>query len=340
MRVLLVLSLAILATGLPDSTSAHPGSAYLPGVPLLRQQHPLTCEASATSMATREQLTEGQIMAALPRNPNPNLGFRGNPNGVQGQKLVDYGVYAMPLQKAMLRYGYRTDVVMYGNDGVLRSYIDQGWPVVVWVTYALKYATPRLQMANGTQFFLVPWEHTVTVVGYTGASVIANDPWTANRVAYGWKDFNRAWGYFANMALAVEPCPLPAPVSSLDARFSPTSVTWSWGRAAHATSYDVTVLRLGTTVQVVYEGRQQATQFTLAAPSPGKRYEIDVTSVSPCGGTASPQRLAVKIPRAIPTPTATPPEGTVTPPSTPGPSPTTPVSTAVPRSTVTATPSP
>lgn len=336
-------AIGALCTGLPASTSAHPGSALLVGVPLLRQQHSLTCEASATSMATRAQVSERQIMGTLPRNPNPNLGFRGNPDGQQGKRLVDYGVYAQPLHRVMAQYGYRSEVIMYGTDDAIRSYVDRGWPVVVWVTYQLQRAAPRLGIANGEPFLLVPYEHALTVVGYQSGAVIAHDPWTAKRVAYDWRNFNRAWGYFGDMALAVEPCPPPSPVTNgTVTALSAESVTWSWDRPANAARFNLTVILHGKVDRVVYQGQQPATQFTLSAPGAGKRYEIDITSVSPCGTTSDPYKLWTLIPKMAPspTPTPTPGEGTVRGTVTPGPTVTATPSATPPNPKATPTPGP
>jgi len=47
----------------------------------------------------RIPLSEAEIIAALPRDDNPNLGFRGRLDGVPGG-LTDYGVYAEPIQRS------------------------------------------------------------------------------------------------------------------------------------------------------------------------------------------------------------------------------------------------
>lgn len=323
---------------------AHAGSRLLEGFPLLKQQHPLTCESSAASMGTRGRVTEAQIMAAMPRNPNPNLGFRGNPDGVQGTKLVDYGVYASPVHRALVRFGYQSDILTYAGDGTLRSYLDQGWPVVAWITYRAQPAQPRLAWANGTQFFLVPHEHAVLVVGYDARSVTANDPWTASRARYDWRSFNRAWGYFGDMALAVEPCPAPQPVTGLRVAFvSSEGLRWTWHAGANAVEYHVRVTRIERHNRTLFDGTQTARSFELTQLAPGGRYEIAVQSISSCNGTSSAQRLWVQLPAVLPTPVGTPPEGTVPPSGTPLPTPggtVTPVPSRTTSPAASATPTP
>src|SRR5581483_7785756 len=106
----------LLGAGLPSRTHAGSGPVVLLGFPTLRQQRPLTCEASAASMGTRGVLKEAQIMAVMPHNPNPNLGYRGDPNGPEDRHQVNYGVYAAPVHAALARYGYTSNVLMYVYD--------------------------------------------------------------------------------------------------------------------------------------------------------------------------------------------------------------------------------
>ncbi|HEX6507346.1 MAG TPA: C39 family peptidase [Chloroflexota bacterium] len=327
-------AMLLLAAGvwLPTRSAAQSGPLILTGFPVLRQQHNLTCESSAVSMATRGQIVESQLMAAMPRNPNPNVGFRGNPDGFQGTKLIDYGVYAGPLHLALARFGYNSDEIYYGTDRDIKSYISRGWPVVAWVTYNLQKATPRLGAFNGIQFVLVPHEHAVTILGYDNHTVIFNDPWTRTQVRHYWRDFNRSWGYFGNMALAVEPCAAALPVQRIQvASVSATSITWTWAKAANAAHYSVSVTRYGAKSHVEFNGTQDATQFTINNPFAGQSYEISVRSVSFCGDLTSPTTLWTQLPAALPTPTPSATESTATTPTT------TPTPTALPTSTPTVT---
>src|SRR5947209_1004740 len=127
-RVFQCLTVALVATVCvtPSTSSAARARVILQGFPALKQQHELTCEASAASMATRGLVTEEQLMSVMPRRANPNLGFRGNPDGLQGTKLVDYGVYAQPVHVALAKYGYNSDVLLYSSDDTIRSYLNRG----------------------------------------------------------------------------------------------------------------------------------------------------------------------------------------------------------------------
>ncbi|GAC1320802.1 MAG: hypothetical protein NVSMB22_05560 [Chloroflexota bacterium] len=322
LRLFVLLCVLGSISGLSTYASAQAAPVYLPGFPLLKQQHPLTCESAAASMATRGTITESQIMAILPRHLNPNFGFRGNPDGVEGKKnLIDYGVYAAPIHRALTRFGYQSDVITYGTDAQIKSYIHRGWPVVVWMTYALKPAVPRLAAVDGVQFFLVPWEHAVLVVGYDAGTLLANDPWNAQLVRYRWSAFNRSWGLFGNMALAVQTCLPPQPVSAMRVQTpSADSVTWTWNPSPRANRYRLTLTGSGSQRKVIYTGEQPATSFTYQAPRPGHGYVLTVTAVSQCGTPAmgtSVWYIAPRLPSPTATPSATPAEATLTATSTP-----------------------
>jgi uncharacterized protein YvpB len=334
-RVLIGLVSLASISGIPASSLAE-NSRVLAGFPLFKQQHSLTCESSAASMATRGAVTESQLMAGMPRRWNPNLGFRGNPDGHQGTTLVDYGVYALPLQRALLRYGFQSDVLTYSNDYQIEQYLTRGWPIVVWITYALQPAQPRMEERNGVPFFLVPHEHAVLVVGYDDNTILVHDPWTGTQARYRWRAYNRSWGYFANMALAIQPCITPGPVTGLQiSSLSPTGITWSWIGSRRAAAYQVDITRHGTQNKSVYSAIQTDTSATITSPLKNYVYEIAVRAISVCGGESAIVRLSAEISDtgATPTPTPTPGERKITATATA-------TRTAVTLSSPTVTPSP
>lgn len=255
-------------------------------------------------MGTRGVITESQLMAAMPRNPNPYLGFRGNEDGEESGNLVDYGVYAPPLHNALLQFDYASVPMQYVTDRAIKLSINKGWPVVAWVSYGLQRSTPRLSVIKGVQFFLVPHEHAILVVGYDNRTVFANDPWTGKVVRYYWWKFNRSWGYFGNMALSIEPCPLAAAVHGLSvAPVTSAAITWTWKPATNAARYMVTVVRRGVRRRVVQSGTQTATTLSVANPVSGDQYGITVTALNGCGSPSTSAHLVVQLPAALPTPT-------------------------------------
>ncbi len=190
-------------------TTAQSGEGVLlSGVPAFQQSLPLSCESAALSMVTAyygRQVSEWVFIENMPYHPNPHRGFRGDMNGVFGG-TDDYGVYAEPLVPLLERYGFQAQVVYAQDDAaVLRSEIDRGRPVVVWMTN-MASVQPRLTGEyEGETFSLVPQEHVVVVYGYDQDWVYVADPGDGRYRAFAWDDFMRSWGYFDGMALLVSP---------------------------------------------------------------------------------------------------------------------------------------
>jgi uncharacterized protein YvpB len=192
-----------------SSNSAQQSESRLPqqvrlDVARQRQSHNLSCESSAASMVANYHgvgLGEAEILAALPLNDNPHLGFRGNVDGPTGG-LEDYGVYASPILDILNRHGLRARAVAGGMAGI-KSALARGNPVLAWVTYNCQQSVPETRVINGESVILVPWQHVVVVTGYNDEGFWANDPWDGREDFYATNDFERAMGYFGNMAIEV-----------------------------------------------------------------------------------------------------------------------------------------
>lgn len=170
----------------------------------LRQSHNLSCESAAAAMAAQYHglaLDEAQVLAALPRNDNPHLGFRGNVDGPTGG-LEDYGVYAGPVLQVLRDHGLSARLVEGGLAGI-KAAIARGNPVIAWVTYNCIVSTPVERTIGGQAVTLVPYQHAVVVIGYNEAGVWANDPWDGREDFYPNADFERALDYFGDMAIEV-----------------------------------------------------------------------------------------------------------------------------------------
>jgi uncharacterized protein YvpB/outer membrane murein-binding lipoprotein Lpp len=176
-------------------------------VPRYKQAHSLTCEASAASMVAnfyRIPLSEEGITEALPRDENPNLGFRGRLDGVPGG-LTDYGVYAEPIREVLTANGLEATYVEDGLDGIRRA-LDRKHPVIAWVTYRLRVEQPvEIRLSTGQKVKMVNYEHTLVVTGYNQEGFWVNDPYDGKEHFYKSADFARAFGYLDNMALEVAP---------------------------------------------------------------------------------------------------------------------------------------
>ncbi len=176
-------------------------------VPRDKQDYSLTCEASAASMAANfygVSLTEAEIIAALPRDENPNLGFRGRLDGVPGG-LTDYGVYAEPIKAILLANDLEATYVENGLEGI-RSALDRRHPVIAWVTYRLRVQQPvTIALSTGQEVKMVNYAHTVIVTGYNQDGFWVNDPYDGQEYLYQSTSFARSFGYLDNMALEVAP---------------------------------------------------------------------------------------------------------------------------------------
>jgi uncharacterized protein YvpB len=176
-------------------------------VPRYKQAYKLTCEASAASMVAnfyRIPLSEEGITETLPRNENPNLGFRGRLDGVPGG-LTDYGVYAEPIREVLAANGLEATYVEDGLDGIKRA-LNREHPVIAWVTYRLRVEQPvEITLSTGQEVKMVNYEHTVVVTGYNQEGFWVNDPYDGKEHFYKSTDFARAFGYLDNMALEVVP---------------------------------------------------------------------------------------------------------------------------------------
>lgn len=176
-------------------------------VPRDKQDYSLTCEASAASMVANfygVPLSEEEIIAALPRDENPDLGFRGRLDGAPGG-LVDYGVYAEPIRKILAAHGLEATPVEGGVDGIRRA-LDRRHPVIAWITFKLRAEQPvEIALSSGQKVKMVNYEHTVVVTGYNEEGFWVNDPYDGLEHFYATADFARAFGYLDNMALEVAP---------------------------------------------------------------------------------------------------------------------------------------
>jgi uncharacterized protein YvpB len=152
-------------------------------VPIIVQELPLSCEAAGIRMMSAGALgdapSERDLLACMPRNPNPYLGFRGDPAGrnryADGSINWDnYGTYAPTAAETLNRCifepaGSKLEAVAVkgaGYEEVARAVLD-GYPVLVWVAKGANPATITVDTPDG-QVPLVFGEHVWVVVGYHG----------------------------------------------------------------------------------------------------------------------------------------------------------------------------
>jgi len=185
---------------IPGKAAPAPGSkSVLLRVPVLAQEHSLTCEAATARMAAvylGKPVTEAWIQAQLGADDNPHKGFRGDMDAEFGG-MVNYGVYAEPLARALQSLGLTAEVRYGTSYADLRAALDRGQPVIVWLS---QFAAPGYYEQPGG-YRLVPGEHSYVVVGYDANGLVVNDPLNGGR------QFRiRAiphWELYDNMALFV-----------------------------------------------------------------------------------------------------------------------------------------
>lgn len=184
-----------------------PPLALILDVPLFKQERSLSCESSAAAMAAKFYglpIDESDVLRALPRHENPNVGFRGNVDGLYGG-INDYGTYAEPIRQVLTGMGLSVTHLSGGIDEI-KQHIREGHPVIAWVTYDMQVQTPRqVMLSNGTAVTLVPYEHTILIVGYNANGLWVHDPYDGTRTWYREDDFRRSFAYLGNMALVIGP---------------------------------------------------------------------------------------------------------------------------------------
>ena len=188
------------------------------GVAMIYQNHSLSCEEAATSMALTHQginLSQDQILADLGadrramyvdgsgrvRWANPYQTFVGNVNGSE-YNYSGYGTFYPPLVRIAQAHG--GNVIQYGNMSAATIYarLIAGHPVVVFATWDWAWHPRHDYLSFDGQW--IPWigpynaSHVYTAVGYSPTGVLVNDPlrgqyWVSHaafEAAY--SDFNEA----------------------------------------------------------------------------------------------------------------------------------------------------
>jgi uncharacterized protein YvpB len=188
------------------------------GVTFYYQDHPLSCEEAATSMALTHQgifVSQDQILAELgaDRRPmyrdasgrvrwgNPYETFVGNVNGSESN-FTGYGTYYPPLVNIARAHGAR--LIAYGSMSAATIYarVIAGHPVVAFATWDWAWHPRHDYLSFDGQWipFIGPVQasHVYTVVGVSPSSVLINDPirgqyWISKRsFEAGYSDFNEA----------------------------------------------------------------------------------------------------------------------------------------------------
>ena len=188
------------------------------GVAFIYQNHPLSCEEAATSMALTHQginVSQDQILAEIGadrramyvdqygrvRWGNPYQTFVGNVNGSESN-YTGFGTFYPPLVRVARAHG--ANILAYGSMSAATIYarVIAGHPVVAFSTWDWAWHPRRDYLSYDGQW--IPWigpvyaSHVYTVVGVGPGSVLVNDPirgqYWISKAAFeaGYSDFNEA----------------------------------------------------------------------------------------------------------------------------------------------------
>jgi len=166
------------------------------GVAMIYQNHPLSCEEAATSMALTHQginLSQDQILtevgadlrpmyvdaAGRVRWANAYETFVGNVNGSESN-YTGLGTFYPPLVRVARAHG--ASILAYGSMSAATIYarVIAGHPVVAFATWDWRWHPRRDYLSFDGQW--IPWigpvyaSHVYTVVGVSPSSVLVNDP--------------------------------------------------------------------------------------------------------------------------------------------------------------------
>jgi uncharacterized protein YvpB len=188
------------------------------GVTFYYQDHSLSCEEAATSMALTHQginLSQDQILAELGADSraeyrdssgrvrwgNPYETFVGNVNGSESN-FTGYGTYYPPLVRIARAHGAK--IIAYGSMSAATVYarVIAGHPVVAFATWDWAWHPRHDYLSFDGQWipFIGPAQasHVYTVVGVSPSSVLINDPirgqYWISKASFqaGYSDFNEA----------------------------------------------------------------------------------------------------------------------------------------------------
>ena len=184
-----------------------PSYAYVSGFVGYAQSYNLDCEArSAIDLAAYFGVNIGHadFLSRLPRSDDPNVGFVGNYTDARGKiPPSSYGVYQEPVAALLRQYGLNAYGAYGYSENALKAQIAAGRPVMAWVVgnTELGYAVPYTPASTGMTTYVVPYQHTVVVIGYDANNVTIQDG--GMKYTRDWKTFLLSWGVLGNRAIYV-----------------------------------------------------------------------------------------------------------------------------------------
>ncbi len=183
-------------------------SAYIEGFNGYAQTYNLDCEArSAIDLAAYFgiNISHTDFLNRLPKSDDPNEGFVGNYTDLRGRiPPSSYGVYEEPVAALLRDYGLNAYGAYAYSENALKAQISSGNPVMVWVVgnTELGYPVSYTAASTGRTTAVVPYQHTVVVIGYDENGVLIQDGMM--KYSRDWNTFLLSWGVLGNRAIYVK----------------------------------------------------------------------------------------------------------------------------------------
>jgi uncharacterized protein YvpB len=205
-RILALVVVLTMANFSPAQGDSIPDSAYVTGVTGHAQGYSLSCEArSAADWAAFWGVSIGEavFLEALPQADNPDEGFVGYPNDAWGSiPPYGYGVHAGPVADTLQDFGINAVAQHDLSWDDLRSEINAGRPVIVWVIGQMWSGTPvKYEAPDGSIAIVAANEHTMILTGYSLDAVQVVDAYSGQYQTYWLKTFLKSWAVLGNMAV-------------------------------------------------------------------------------------------------------------------------------------------
>lgn len=148
-----------------------PPSAVIDGFVGYAQSYNLDCETrSAIDLAAffGVKIDYMSFLTGLPKSDDPNEGFVGNYWDARGGLPPNgYGVYEKPIAEQLSRFGLPAVSAVNFTWDMVKAQLSAGNPVMAWVVGNTTGGTPlSYTPSSGRTTTVVPYQHTVVVVGY------------------------------------------------------------------------------------------------------------------------------------------------------------------------------
>jgi len=185
-----------------------PNSAYISGFTGYAQSYNLDCEArSAVDLAAYfgVNIAHSEFLNRLPKSDDPNEGFVGSYLDSRGAiPPASYGVYEQPVAQLLREYGLNAFGAYGYSEGALKAQIAAGHPVMVWVVgnTELGHSVPYTPASTQRTTYVVPFQHTVVVIGYDANGVTVQDG--GMKYTRDWNTFLLSWGVLGDRAVYVK----------------------------------------------------------------------------------------------------------------------------------------